>query len=248
MELKNRRNLSPSIPFRVKRPATDKIIFLSCEGAVTEEEYFKMITEMFDEVKSKIQFISVMEEAINTLPKFRTQEQIVDISKSKPLQLVEKIEKFKEVNNDKFDLDKHTEDEFWIIADVDDHTNADNIDDWNKTIALCELSNYGYAISNPMFEIWLLIHHVDVNEDDYKYAVTTEQPYNKSSHFRDRLRKDATASLRDKKHINREDYNRQKVLDAIERAKVLHDKTEKWPSHLGTTVYKLLEKINNLCN
>ena len=27
-------------PFRTKRPATDKLIFLSCEGCVTEEEYF----------------------------------------------------------------------------------------------------------------------------------------------------------------------------------------------------------------
>ena len=38
-------------PYRSHRPATDKIIFLSCEGCVTEEEYFQYISEMFDELK-----------------------------------------------------------------------------------------------------------------------------------------------------------------------------------------------------
>ncbi|WP_310603095.1 RloB family protein [Anaerosporobacter sp.] len=247
MELSNRRNFVPSTPYRKKRPSTAKIIFLSCEGAVTEEEYFSMISDMFHEAKSKIQFISVMEDAVNTLPKFRTPDQNKEISKNKPKQLVEKIDKFKNENNLKFDLDKHPDDEFWIIADVDDHTDDNNIDEWNEALATCEEKGYGYAISNPFFELWLLIHHVDVNEEDYKYAVTEEHHYEKTGHFRIRLRKDAKAQLKEQKHIVIKHYDREKVKNAIIRARDLHNKAEKWPSNLGSTVYILLEKIQELC-
>ena len=38
--LKSRVPFTPQNPYRVIRPKTSKIIFLSCEGSVTEEEYF----------------------------------------------------------------------------------------------------------------------------------------------------------------------------------------------------------------
>ena len=41
---------SPQNPYRPTRPATSKIIFLSFEGSVTEEEYFERVTEIFDDV------------------------------------------------------------------------------------------------------------------------------------------------------------------------------------------------------
>ena len=248
MELSNRRNMTPNKPFRKKRPSTSKIIFLSCEGAVTEEEYFKMISQMYSEIKSKIQFVSVLEEAINTPVKFRSLEQTKTISKNKPKQLVDKIDKYKIENNAVYDFDKHPEDEFWIIADVDDHTDENNIDEWNEAITACEEKGYGYAISNPFFELWLLLHHVDVIENDYKYAVTCEHPYEVTNHFRNRLSNDAKAPLKKQKHISARHYDRDKVLAAIYRAKQLHINQEKWPTNLGSTVYVLLEKIQSICD
>lgn len=35
-------------PYRDKRPATSKIIFLSCEGSVTEEEYIEVLSNIYD--------------------------------------------------------------------------------------------------------------------------------------------------------------------------------------------------------
>ena len=62
--LKSRIPFTPQNPYRMLRPKTSKIIFLSCEGSVTEEEYFNLISDIYSEIKSKIQFISVAEDEI----------------------------------------------------------------------------------------------------------------------------------------------------------------------------------------
>lgn len=230
--------------FRIHRPTSGKIIFISCEGQVTEEEYFGMISTIFSGIKSKIQFVSVMEEILSLPECDRTREQIQELTKTKPWQLVEKIDRFKEKEELRYDFSHHPEDEFWIVADVDENTNALNIEKWNKTLEECKLKNYGYAISNPFFEIWLLLHHVDVNEDDYKFAVTESHEYEKTPHFRERLRNDGQAPLLKGKHIESRHYNVKKIKDAILRAKILHNgKLECWPTNLGSTVYILMEKI-----
>ena len=242
--LSNRLNFTPKNPYRKVRPTTSKIIFISCEGAITEEEYFKMVSEIFSVVKSKVQFISVREDINRTPCKFRNNEQISELGKSQPYQLVEKIDTFKQKKESVFDFKNHSEDEFWIVADVDNHTDINHIKKWTSTLKECEEKGYGYAISNPFFEVWLLLHHVDVNEYDYEYAVTENHPYEKTSHYRERLHDVAKAPLKDKKHISAEYYNEEKVRQAIIRAKALHtDKNEKWPHNLGSTVYLLLEKI-----
>ena len=238
--LTNRKKISLK---RTVRPTSDKIIFLSCEGQITEEKYFAMISEMFDGVKSKIKFISVMEEAVNTPTDMRTLEQQKELSKSKPWQLIEKIDKFKEKEASVYDFQNHPDDEFWIIADVDDHTNQKNIGKWNQMLSDCADKKYGYAISNPFFEVWLLLHHLEPNESDYRYAVTEQHAYERTDHFKNRLRTEARAGLVDGKGINKRHYNVDKIKTAIKRAEELHNKEEEWPHNLGSTVYLLLEKI-----
>lgn len=239
MELKHRTALSLD---KAKRPTTDKIIFLSCEGQVTEEEYFATVSVLLEGIKSKVQFISVMGQVLALSECDRTDEQSRDLSKSQPYQLVEKIDKFKEENKEKFEFDKHPEDEFWIIADVDDHTEGGNLTHWNDMLVECQNKNYNYAISNPFFEIWLLLHHSDVIADDYGYAVTSSHKYQKTNHFKMRLRRSG-APLKDDKHIEPNDYSTDKIKNAIERAKFLDKDKEDWPHNLGSGVYKLLGNI-----
>jgi len=74
----NRIPFSVQNPYRPVRPATDKIIFLSLEGAVTEHEYFERVSELFDQVKNKIQFIPVTEDEFYTEEEIRTPEQKKD--------------------------------------------------------------------------------------------------------------------------------------------------------------------------
>ena len=230
-------------PYRSHRPTTSKIIFLSMEGSVTEEEYFKWISNEFDTIKSKIQFISVAEDAVHTRAKNRTPEQLSMLGRSKPKQLVEKIDDFKLQKRDVYQFDKYPQDEFWIVSDIDDNLSDHEVDAFNEALDKCDERGYGYAISNPFFELWLLLHHDDATEDDEKYAVTEEHAYEATSHFRERL-SDKGAPLIKQKHIRREHYTKEKVFAAVKRAKRMHVNSDKrYPMYLATTVYQLLDKI-----
>ncbi len=241
--IKSRIPFTPQNPYRPKRPATSKIIFLSLEGSVTEEEYFERVSEIFSEIKTKIQFISVAEDAVHTHHKNRTPQQALLLSKSRPKQLVERIEQFKIEKAEQFQFSEYKEDEFWIVADTDDNTSSLWIEEWEEALKICEEKGYGYAISNPFFEIWLLLHHDNATEEDKKYAVTKEHAYEPTIHFRERLHK-LKVPLKDKKHILDKHYDREKIFQAIERAKALHlYKEDKVPKYFATTVYLLLEKM-----
>lgn len=239
-------------PYRAIRPVSSKIIFLSCEGSVTEEEYFEHISNLFDGIKTKIQFISVAEDAVHTALKARTPEQKSMLSKVRPIQLVNRIEEFKREKNYIYQFSEFPDDEFWIVVDVDKNWSDEIVnlaeaktykDEWNEAISLCQERNYGYAVSNPFFEMWLLLHHDSPTPEDEAYAVTEEHPYEKTNHFLTRL-KDLGAPLKKKKSINTADYTFDKVKDAITRAEELHkDKTDLTPHYFTTTVYMLLNKL-----
>lgn len=78
------------------------------------------------------------------------------------------------------------------------------------------------------------------------FAITETHPYEKTDHFRLRLR-NLNAPLKDKKHINPLDYNINNVRTAIFRAEMLHqNKTDLCPKYLSTTVYILLKKMMNM--
>lgn len=214
-------------PYRPVRPATSRIIFLSLEGSVTEEEYFERVSDTYSEIRSRIQFISVAEDAVHTKPKFRTAEQAKMLSKARPKQLVERIEQFILEKNDIYQFSQYP-------------------DEWNEAISVCEEKGYGYAVSNPFFEIWLLLHHDVPNEEDKAFAVTDMHEYEKTAHFRERLR-ELHAPLRSDKHIELTDYDDEKIRMAVRRAEDLHvNKQDLCPRYFATTIYLLLRKIMDM--
>lgn len=244
---------SPQKPYRTVRPMTSKIIFLSLEGSVTEEEYFERISELFHEIKSKIRFISVVEDEVRTPLRYRTPEQVKLLSKARPKQLVERIDQFKLEKEDIYQFSQYPEDEFWIVTDVDQNWSAEIIgpdktykDEWDEAISMCQAKHYGYAVTNPFFEAWLLLHHDEPNDADKALAVTDTHAYERTEHFRTRLR-NLGAPLKAKKHINPFDYDEEKVRMAICRAKMLHqDKSDLCPEYFATTVYILLDKMMDM--
>lgn len=242
-------------PYRTINRVSSKIIFLSCEGSVTEENYIDMISNLFSEVESKIKLISVAEDATHTWPKRRTAEQNSMLGKNRPKQLVERIDQFKTERESTFQFSQYPEDEFWIVTDVDKNWSTEEIPgsdgktylaEWNEAIAMCQERSYCYAVSNPCFEMWLLLHHDEVTDEDKRFAVTEAHAFESTTHYQDRLRQ-LEVPLKKEKHILQQHYTMDKVDAAILRAKELHlDKTDFSPKYYATTVYLLLEKIKDM--
>lgn len=118
-------------------------------------------------------------------------------------------------------------DEAWVVVDKDDwaDTQIKPLHEWANSN-----EKYGFALSNPAFELWLLLHF----EDGKKI--------NNASSCKERLIK----HLPDyDKSIKYSHFNKENIHKAIKRAIEL-DKPpcDDWPRRVGvTTVYRLLDKI-----
>lgn len=244
MEMTNRSNFSPVSPYRKKRPAASKLIFIVCEGQATEHDYFsKVVSKVYDNIKTRIQVINIHEDILKKSKRFRTNDEERLFSSSKPYNLLDKMNEFKQENEVKYDFSKH-DDEFWLVMDVDDHTEKEYIETFKNVLDESKKNGYGCAISNPFFEVWLLLHFDEINDEDRKYAVTESQEYTRTSHFRDRLR-ELNVSLYKQKYIRYiDDYTKDRIKSAIERAENLDIKKEIYPTDIGSTVYRLMKIID----
>ena len=119
------------------------------------------------------------------------------------------------------------EDEAWLVVDKD--RNSDNklsdLCDWSN-----EKDNYGFALSNPKFEYWLLLHF----EDGTGIASSRD--------CSDRLKRHLPGY---DKGIDTRKITRDRIEEAIRRARLRDNPPcADWPRALGgTTVYKLVENI-----
>jgi RloB-like protein len=117
-------------------------------------------------------------------------------------------------------------DQAWVVIDKDSwpEEHLRELHRWAQS-----KPEYGFALSNPKFEYWLLLHF-----DDPKGITTGPQ---------------CEASLARKlpnydKHINRRDFDLQKIQQAVARAKTRDTPPcADWPRQPGTTVYRLVEAI-----
>ena len=118
-------------------------------------------------------------------------------------------------------------DEAWLVVDKDQWTNAQLalLHAWAQTKRA-----YGFALSNPNFEYWLLLHFEDgagiASERDCLDRLKRYLPdYNKG--------------------IDRRQITLERIDEAIRRARNRdHPPCADWPRQLGgTTVYKLVERI-----
>ncbi|MGI6496437.1 MAG: RloB family protein [Kiritimatiellia bacterium] len=178
-----------------------KLFVIAVEGAITERLYFGMLNRRQDSVIHL--------------------KCLHDKHKSAARQVLKRMQEYLKQNNLK------DTDEAWLVVDKD--SNSDDVLE-----ALCRWAkgkpNYGFALSNPKFEYWLLLHFEDGG------GVTSPQICG------DRLKR----YLPDyNKGINARDFTHERIEDAISRAKRRDNPPcDDWPrAPGGTTVYKLVENI-----
>jgi hypothetical protein len=143
-------------------------------------------------------------------------------SKTSPRSLISRVK-----NLIKTEIPKAT-DEIWIVLDKDNWNDQQllPIVSWSK-----ESDNYNFALSNPKFEYWLLLHFEDSN-----------------------ISSSNDCSQKLKKHMPNYDKNldmrkitNDMINNAIKRAKQRDiPPCDKWPTTFGSTVYRLVENIVKL--
>lgn len=116
-------------------------------------------------------------------------------------------------------------DEAWLVVDKDSWTDEQLLPlfEWSQ-----ESEGNGFALSNPKFEYWLLLHFEDAN-------------INSSRQCSERLAKHLPAY---EKGIDSRKFTEHRIKQAVERAR--HRDTppcNDWPRTFGTTVYKLVKRI-----
>jgi RloB-like protein len=135
-----RRRLAP--PSSMKRPhrpkQRKKRFLLYCEGEVTEPEYFRDLRRFLRNPLVEIE--------------------IGDGKRNDPKGLVELAKKRRDAAQRDAKREKDESllfDEVWCVFDVDDHANL------REAIQQAAAASISLAISNPCFELWILIHFKD---------------------------------------------------------------------------------------
>lgn len=194
-----------------------RLIIIATEGTKTEPVYFEQIRHHYRDSRIKV---------ITVTPK--------DDTKSSPNQRLKYLDDYRSDNDIKND------DEFWLVIDIDQWTSQ------NLRIVTqhCYDKNYNVADSNPCFEVWLLLHHVDI--DTYppdKIDLLTQNP--KISKNRTALEQELlnVVGEHNKSNLKPEHYM-QRVEVAIEHAQRLDKNPDhRWMNSIGTRVYRLAQSI-----
>lgn len=134
-------------------------------------------------------------------------------------------------------------DEFWLIIDRDDWEEIHN-HDFNKLVEDCKKEkNFYLAMSNPCFELWLVLHLIDLEklEDEQKLKLFANKKVNKNKNYID----DFLGQLQGRGYNKRPNPSifLPNTRLALQRAKALDNLNEDYPKSLGTHVYKLIEKL-----
>jgi hypothetical protein len=170
-------------------------------------------------------------EGVKTEPQyfgiFNNEQSVIQVSclksshGSSPLYVLKRMEDYLRQEN------LRSSDEAWLVVDKDQWTDEQlvQLHDWAQTH-----DNFGFALSNPKFEYWLLLHFEDGNDIASSRDCT------------ERLKRHLTDY---DKGIDVRKFTNEHISAAIRRAKLRDNPTcVDWPrSPGGTTIYRLVEKL-----
>lgn len=127
-------------------------------------------------------------------------------------------------------------DEFWILLDTDHHVRETHLPGTTEALRRAHQSDFEIAMSNPCFELWLLLHHENVaSGTQFVRCEEVEQ------------RLCAVLGSYTKSKLKSEHFPLRLVREAIRRARALETSPDnpegRWPQSAGTRVYRLLERV-----
>jgi hypothetical protein len=197
---------------------TNNLFIIATEGEKTEVEYFEQFKDIISAKNLKVY--------IKLIPS--------KSGRSSPKSILENLDTY----NEEYKLLE--EDSLWIVIDRD-HWKERDISD---VAAKCQQKSYRLALSNPCFEIWLILHFADVSQFSIVYK--RELELNK------RINSNRTSTeneLRKYCHNykkNHFDFSSifPNTKTAVQNAKrLITNPRARWPINIGTDIYKLIEEL-----
>ncbi len=176
-----------------------KLFIIATEGYVTEPQYFELFNKYQPIVHIKC---------------------LRDKSKNSPPQVLKRLST--QLKNENF----MKSDEAWLVVDKDKWTDAQlgQLFEWSN-----QSSQHGFALSNPKFEYWLLLHFEEGNGIASSHDCSGRLQVHLPDYDKD---------------INSRKFTREMIEAAVHRAEVRDNPPcPDWPKVTGTTVYKLVAKI-----
>lgn len=194
-----------------KRQATDSITpkktFLICtEGTKTEPEYFQMLNSFFRSVNIKCP--------------------IHKVSKNHPIAVLQQMKR----KIKKFELQEI--DQAWIVMDKNEWSKEQLNEPYEWST---ESESFGFAVSNPNFEYWLLLHFEDAKDIGTDIDSVKKIIKKRLNHYIPKYNKSIDSRI----------FSIEKIENAVRRAKEKDlSPCIDWPKTVGqTTVYKLVQQI-----
>lgn len=200
-----------------------RLIVIASEGKDTERIYFKALAKEYTNPRVHVHVLERSENEQNN---------------SSPEHVL------KQLNDYKSQYELEADDELWLVVDKDRWTEAM----LSRVATECsqEVAMH-MALSNPCFELWLLLHMEDAVslplEEQKQWMENRRKSKNADPYLKVRLRQKMGS-------YHESSYDALTLIahieNAIERARALDKKpTDRWPQTLGTRVYLLAESVMN---
>ncbi|MCU0447849.1 MAG: RloB family protein [Microscillaceae bacterium] len=206
-----------------KRPSHQrelaKLFVIATEGSETEKQYFEALNSTNPRVHIKVL------ERLDTA--------------SSPSRVLKLLDDFKK----EFKLRKG--DELWLVIDRDYQSWKEK--EISEVAQLCQQKGYFMALSNPCFELWLILHleYLCNFSEEELHKLFDNQAVNKNKNFIDKVLEDLLSGY-NKTNLKMEEFTPFIKL-AIKQAKSLDiNLKDRWQDDLGTRVYQLVEKLITL--
>jgi hypothetical protein len=145
--------------------------------------------------------------------------------KSAPEHVLNRINKYIE------DFEIGEGDTFWLVCDCDHWVEPSHIQNLTHVLQQCHQKDIQVALSNPCFDLWLLLHFADYPAEE---TLTCDQ-------VADRLR--VAAGGYNKKKVYNLQIDDEKVSSAVRRASVKHPTLEEIPQRLQTAVHLIIQSL-----
>ena len=195
-----------------------RLVVIAAEGRETENIYFEAM-------KTSLHASRVHVEVLHR-----------DSDNSSPEEVFSQIQSFVK----EYDIDD--DDQLWVVVDRDKWT-AKMLSD---VASKCAQNKYfNFCVSNPCFELWLILHLEDVSaySPDVLQTLATNPKVNSHDTWTTKRLRD----LMDGK-FHKSNYDAESLLsnidEAISRAAALDINTnDRWPQSVGTRVYLLARSI-----